>query len=442
MCDTMVALANSTANGSVLFAKNSDREPNEASILVLEPAAEHESGSRVKCTYIDIPQVELTNQVLLSKPFWIWGAEMGVNEFGVVIGNEAVFSKEPYGKEPGLIGMDLLRLALERADRAEKALEVITALLAEYGQSGNCGFAHPLYYHNSFLIADRQEAWVLETAGKEWAAEKVRDIRSISNGYTICSTWDLASSNLVDHAIQKGWCRNKTEFDLARCYSDFIYTRFSDSKKRQQCSTTVLRGQTGKLTLADMIKALRYHVSENDDYSPAKGILGADVCMHAGFGPARGSQSAGSMVSRLTPEGDLHFLTGTSAPCSGIFKPVWIEAGLPDLGPAPTGVFNPQTLYWKHEQLHRAVLRNYSGRMAMYKDERDALEDTFLARADELLDKSLQDRLAFTRSCFTKADEAETTWLEKVRTVPASNQPWHYRQAWNGFNKSAKISAA
>ena len=29
MCDTMVALSNSTKDGSVIFAKNSDRQPNE-----------------------------------------------------------------------------------------------------------------------------------------------------------------------------------------------------------------------------------------------------------------------------------------------------------------------------------------------------------------------------------------------------------------------------
>ncbi len=439
MCDTMVALSNSTIDGSVLFAKNSDREPNEASMLVIEPAADHAPGSRVKCTYIDVPQVEHTYRVLLSKPFWIWGAEMGSNEFGVVIGNEAVFSKEPYGKEPGLIGMDLLRLALERADRAEKALEVIVTLLSGYGQSGNCGFAHKLYYHNSFLIADRQEAWVLETAGKEWAAEKVRDIRSISNGYTIGSSWDMASPNLVEHAIQKGWCRNRSEFDMARCYSDFIYTRFSDSRKRQLCSTNVLRGQTGKLTLEKMMPALRYHEVEDQVYSPARGILGADVCMHAGFGPARGSQSAGSMVSRLTPGGDLHFLTGTSAPCTGIFKPVWLDAGLPDLEPAPTGVYDPHSLFWKHELLHRAVLRNYRGRMAVYRDKRDALEEIFVSKAVEMHEMPLAERSAFTRSCFTQASEAETAWHEQVRKVQADKLPWHYQQAWSGFNKSANM---
>jgi dipeptidase len=79
----------------------------------------------VRCTYIEIPQVAETFAVLLAKPFWIWGAEMGANEKGVTIGNEAVFTKVPMEKQPGLIGMDFLRLALERAATARFALEVI-----------------------------------------------------------------------------------------------------------------------------------------------------------------------------------------------------------------------------------------------------------------------------------------------------------------------------
>jgi len=186
MCDTFVALGNATYDGSVIFGKNSDREPNEAQELVLIPHTMHEKKGHVNCTYINIPQVPETNAVLLSKPFWIWGAEMGANEHGVVIGNEAVFTKVPYQKEPGLIGMDFIRLALERATSAD-------------------GFSHKMYYHNGFLIADRHEAWVLETAGKHWAAEKVQEIRSISNVISIRSHWDRASDELVSFAVSKGW---------------------------------------------------------------------------------------------------------------------------------------------------------------------------------------------------------------------------------------------
>ena len=154
MCDNVVAVGSVTADGSVIFGKNSDREPNEPHFVTLIPRAEHPPDSPVHCTYIDIPQVRETNAVLLCKPSWLWGAEMGANEHGLTIGNTAVFTREAYDTRPGLIGMDFLRLALERAATAPTALEFITSLLESYGQSGNNGFRHEFYYHNSFLLAD------------------------------------------------------------------------------------------------------------------------------------------------------------------------------------------------------------------------------------------------------------------------------------------------
>ena len=240
MCDTLVALSNSTENGVVLFAKNSDRDPNEAHYLEMIEAEDFDINSSVKCTYIEIPQVSHTYSVLLGKPFWIWGAEMGANEHGVVIGNEAVFTKVCGNQKPSLIGMDLLRLGLERGADAEKAMRVIIDLLEKYGQGGNCGFRHPLFYDNSFIIADDHQAWVLETAGKFWAAEKVKDIRSISNVITIGNTWDLASEGLVEYAIAKGWSKSKDDFNFGRCYSDFLYTNFGAGRERFSCTTNAL----------------------------------------------------------------------------------------------------------------------------------------------------------------------------------------------------------
>ena len=292
MCDTVVATANVTASGVTLFGKNSDRDPNEAQHLLFVPAANHFPDSRVKCTYMEIPQIEHTHAVLLSKPFWIWGAEMGVNEHGVVIGNEAVFTKIPYKKEGDvLIGMDLLRLALERAATARAAVTVLTDLLAKYEQGGNCKFVGELYYHNSYLVVDPQEVWVLETAGPHWAAKQISGIYTISNGLTIGNEWDLASPNLVVHAIEKGWCKGADDFDFARCYSDPLYTRLNDCRHRCARTQLALQAQQGKITPNTLMSALRDH--GEDERNPDKSLMGANVCMHAGFGPIRISQTTG-----------------------------------------------------------------------------------------------------------------------------------------------------
>ncbi|HSR33329.1 MAG TPA: C69 family dipeptidase, partial [Anaerolineae bacterium] len=301
MCDTLVAVGEATADGSVILAKNSDRQPNEAHVLAHIPRATHKAGSMIKCTYIEVPQVPEIYEVLLSKPFWIWGCEMGANECGVAIGNEAVFTKEPYAKEDGLIGMDLLRLALERADTARRALDVIVELLESHGQGGNCGFHHKEYYHNAFVIADPNEAWALETAGKYWAAKRVRGVHTVSNGLTIGREWDLASPGLVEHAIEKGWCESRDDFDFARCYSDFLYTNLDGCRPRRARSMELLEVQKGQITVETMLAALRDHGprASSDNWNPGKGWLMDTLCVHASLGPLRPGQSTGAMVAHL-----------------------------------------------------------------------------------------------------------------------------------------------
>jgi secernin len=443
MCDTVVATAEATADGVTIFGKNSDREPNEAHHLLLVPATDHPPGSRVQCTYIEVPQVEHTYAVLLAKPFWLWGGEMGANEHGVIIGNEAVFSKVPADKKEALLGMDLIRLALERAATAREAVDVIAHLLTEYGQGGIGGFKHKDAYHNSFIIADPHDAWVLETVGLHWVAKQVRGVYTISNGLTIGSEWDLASPGLVDYAVQRGWCKGRDDFHFARCYADFIYTRFSCSGSRRESTTRWLTSRQGAITVADVIDALRDHGRERrPSWHPDTKQADLTVCAHASFGPIRYTQTTGSMVSHLRPDCPTHFVTGTAAPCTSIFKPVWLDTPLPNTGPAPTGIYDAATLFWRHEALHRATLRDYMTMIRLYSDERDALEDEFVVKALDLAKTPASERAAFSAKCFARAGDAEARWLARVSAAKVQRRPNRlYTAAWRLRNRQAKMPA-
>jgi hypothetical protein len=191
MCDTLVALPAATAGGATLFAKNSDRPPDEVQVVVWSPPRRDPGPLRV--THIEVePTSSDTFGCLLSKPTWCWGAEHGVNEVGVAIGNEAIYTTlDPRSAPAALTGLDLVRLGLERAADAAAAVAVITGLLERYGQGGTghdpAGRTGTKAYWNSFLVADPHVAYVIETSGREYAVEQVEPggVRAISNRTTI-----------------------------------------------------------------------------------------------------------------------------------------------------------------------------------------------------------------------------------------------------------------
>ena len=186
MCDCVVALAPATASGETLWAKNSDRPPAEPQRLEWHPPRRDDGP--VRCTHVSVAPVRgrPTIGVLGSRPAWQWGFEHGVNEAGVAAGNETIYTTlDPRRGPPGLLGMDLVRLALERADSAEGAVGVLVDLLESYGQGGTGHEGVDRPYWSSFLVADVGAAWVVETSGRTWASERVERTRAISNRTTI-----------------------------------------------------------------------------------------------------------------------------------------------------------------------------------------------------------------------------------------------------------------
>ncbi|MHA1309493.1 MAG: C69 family dipeptidase [Candidatus Helarchaeota archaeon] len=439
MCDTIVALGNSTEDGTTIFAKNSDREPNEAQGLIYIPRKDHDKSEIVKCTYIEVPQVPQTYEVLLSVPYWMWGAEMGVNEWGVCIGNEAVFSKIPYN-DTGLLGMDLLRLALERSKTADEALNTIISLLEKFGQGGSGSVIDPTYkYHNSFIITDPKKAWVLETAGKLWVAEKVKDIRTISNGYTI-EKWDKASPNIIEYAIEHNFCESKDEFNFIKCYSDPVPTVASNCEARQKNTTEFLLDKKGTINVETMMKLLRTHSNNNNnkEFNPAKATM--QICMHYSVNSL--SQTVNSMISHL---GDVHthWFTCTSAPCIGLFKPFFLRnIGLPKDYNFPNKNYDPNSLWWKHEKLHRLVLKDYTTRASIVQNYYK-FEKTLVSKNNQIiktynneqeLNKNLEN---FSTISLLMQNIILDLLIHKISKTPVKNKVSKiYLKKWDKLSKS------
>jgi len=437
MCDTFVALPSVTRDGSMIFGKNSDREASEVQLLEFSPECRHDPGELVECTYMSIPQVEETHAVLLSRPFWMWGAEIGANDRGVVIGNEAVFTKMPLQKDTGLTGMDLLRLALERRSTARGALDTITELLNKYGQGGNGGYRNKsFYYHNSFLIADPNEAWVLETAGHLWAAKKVEDYYAISNGLTIGTDFDLMHEDLIYNALEKGWIKKKSDFHFANCYSDTFYTKFSACSTRQGRSQALLRKQSYDIT--DAFAHLRDH--GDTPYRPDNHFLMNHVCAHAGASPARqASQSTASLVAHLTPDLNTFWATATSSPCSSVFKPVWFGSK-----PLPTSFvgedvdrYDKDIFWWHHEELHQQMLGDFVHRHALIRKEFDVLEQRWIEEASKV---SVEDRAALTSEAFNLEREISDALVAMIETETVLHKPhFPYRRFWKKQNSLVNL---
>lgn len=190
MCDTLCA----TGPSGTVFAKNSDRPVSEVQLVTAHPR--RAAGGTVRTQYLELPDAGAAATVL-ARPTWLWGAEHGINEHGVAVGNELVFTTvDPHGQPDALIGMDLVRLGLERGRSAEEAIEVMTGLLDRYGQGGVADAATDSPYFSSFLVADGQTAWVLETAGATWAAKPVGPTAAISNRLSLRDDWARASAGL------------------------------------------------------------------------------------------------------------------------------------------------------------------------------------------------------------------------------------------------------
>jgi secernin len=426
MCDTFVALPPVTRDKSVLFAKSADCEVNEANAVVRIPGRKHMTGEAVRVTHLVIPQAAETYEIFLTKAFWTYGCEIGINEYGLAMGEEAVFTTEMDEEKDGLIGPDLMRIGLERARTCQEAIEIMTGLLEQYGQGGSAELKGNSHFDSSFLMSDTGEAYILETAGRKWAVRKVEQFDSISNMLGISTNWTRCS---VDPGT------NKTHW--AQTFGLPEVPPTLGSPDRQCITYDALKENEGQITASTMFNIMRHH---NDGYHPATADAHRNICIHAGPQKDRWWQADGVMVTEVDEHGILIWVTGTSGNCVSIFKPVFMGLDLPDIGPTPREFFDPRSLWWKHELLHRRAMADFYNLVPEIRRDFDILENEFLSEAGSVKKGTLEEKRDFTEYCFQKSMQATEAWIGRLRArANLAFEDADYRAMWQKLNAEAGL---
>ena len=404
-CDTFAVQKNYSLYRENLFAKNSDRPLGEAQRLCFFESADHAAGEMLQCTHLCIPQVSHTYAMIGSQPYWIWGFEMGINEHGLMIGNEAEGSNCPQEAEEGLLGMDLLRLALERAVSAREAIHVITRLLEQYGQNANASMLFDRRYENSYLLVDREEIWLLETAGRQWAGKQIKDWYAISNCYTIGREYDLASECLESFARERRFLAPEEPLNFAKAYTKPA-VRQTNAVPRWRRMNKLLRQFEGQISFEKCKRILRdHHEGElvEPRFSAAYGTF-YSICMHAMTWDA--SQTVASLLGTYDEDFGIVGRFAASTPCCAVYVPLYFKAGIPEVLQKGGAVYEADSFWWRAERLAMGVSIDEE----RYKDR----VQKALLELEEKIERETEVREAEARRLLNGREENEA--VELLRT--------------------------
>jgi len=337
MCDTLAVIG----PRGLLFGKNSDRPPDEPQVVARFPA--RPAGGTLRTQYLELPDPGAFAFVG-SRPSWLWGVEHGVNEHGVAIGNEKLYTTgRPKDRPPALLGMDLVRLGLERGRTADDAVEVMTGLIETHGQGGSGERDTDSPYDSSFLVADATTGWIVETCDRTWAARPIGAGASVSNRISLGTDWTRASAD-----VGPG-----TDFQQYR--HPGVPTTIADHRLAAT-ARCVARGAAA-LTGDDVIAALRDHGSgpwggpDSPTAVPPPVDAGPDhrgvtVCMHV-----VGMQNTTASMVVEVPRGDrpaIRIRAALGNPCVSVYVPVAVD------GPVPE-VLGDEAGWWRFARLRDRV---------------------------------------------------------------------------------------
>ena len=141
----------------------------------------------------------------------------------------------------------------------------------------------------------------------------------------------------------------------------------------------MLKQSKGSITIKTMMDILRSHTPRYDK-KPYQRSSVSSVCMHGGF--VYGDQTTGSYIASLGDPIDTYWVTGSSAPCLSLFKPLWlIDDEHMTFSEDNT---DKAVSYWKRqEELHRCILEQKIS-VSDYKRDRDQLEKSLMKEVQSI----------------------------------------------------------
>ena len=328
-CDMVVALPAATGCEQMLFGANLHRPLGEKPSVRRVPGRVCASGEVVRTRSLLLPQVRQTNAVVAIGIPEGWGYLFGINEHHVAAGCSSWRSRCRCSSA-GLLGTELVRMALERSHNAGHAVELLTDLIKHHGQ-GRFEGGDSDEADNIFLLADRTEAFAVEAAGQDWATQEIHHARAASDVSVIHQDWYSLASGIADRTIADGsWSSDGNKLDFTGVLSDSP-TGKASALRRWGRATLLLEQQSGHLDLATLRRILSDHYEgtrfEVDPLEKTATVT--PLCQHCGRGGE--DETAVSVVIQLPCDAAAEPIVWTAfgPPCLSVYFPLMLEGDMP-----------------------------------------------------------------------------------------------------------------
>ena len=208
------------------------------------------------------------------------------------------------------------------------------------------------YYENSFILADRSECWVLETAGREWVAREIKDMQGVSNCYSIRKDFDMASKNLEKIARERRWLSPGEDFDFAKAYTGHV-PNLSGGTQRYRRSNKLL-SKNNIHSFSTLAAILRDH-HEDELIAPRFGATSAtfvSLCMH--FCDWGNSETSASLLARYDEDLGVIARYAPAQACLSAYIPVYMT-DLPEIMQTAEKKYDENSLWWQVKRLDLLV---------------------------------------------------------------------------------------